>query len=81
MAEIGEPMAVLVDQTVEVEQGWVVFYESARYLQSGSEDDRLMGNGPVFVDRRGRAAKLGTHSPWPVLLTELLKEGAGDGLT
>ena len=75
---IGQEMVgacvVLVDQTVEVEQGWVMFYESAEFVESGDEGDRLVGNGPVFVDRAGRAAVLGTALPWREMLDQVLTE-------
>jgi hypothetical protein len=44
--------AVVEQSTVEIDIGWVFFYQSRRYLESGAFDDQLAGNGPLFVHRR-----------------------------
>jgi hypothetical protein len=42
---------VVDDKTVELRQGWVFIYNSARFLRTREFGSMLMGNKPVFVDR------------------------------
>ncbi len=43
---------VLVDeQTISGDFGWVFFYESRAYLESGHLSDTLLGNAPIIVSR------------------------------
>jgi hypothetical protein len=48
----GIELTLLRDKTVVRDFGWVFFYHSARYVQTGSLRDRLAGNGPIIVDRK-----------------------------
>jgi hypothetical protein len=44
--------AVILDEsTVETDFGWVFFWNSKRYLESGDYRDALAGNAPLIVDR------------------------------
>jgi hypothetical protein len=58
-----EDFVMLRDRTIEVDFGWVFLYESPRYLQTGREVDRLIGNAPVAVLRNGRTLPTGTAQP------------------
>lgn len=40
------------DRTIERPFGWVFFYESGKYLETGDEHFAALGNSPLFVDRR-----------------------------
>jgi len=42
---------VLEDETIEKEWGWVFFYQSKAYLESGDFRDMLGGNAPIMVNR------------------------------
>ncbi|VWD00086.1 YrhB domain-containing protein [Burkholderia contaminans] len=44
--------AVVVDEyTQEFDVGWVFFYQSARFLETGEFGFSLVGNAPFFVSR------------------------------
>ena len=63
------PMAVLPKLTEEFDVGWVFYYQSERYLQTGNFSDTLVGNAPLFVSRLdGQCWGVSHHRP----LTESL---------
>ncbi len=51
-------------QTMEEPFGWVYFYNSRRYLETGDFRDQLIGNAPIVVDRSsGTIHGTGTAKP------------------
>jgi len=44
-------LAVVEDHTLEREWGWVFFYNSINYLESGNLTDALVGNAPYIVNK------------------------------
>jgi len=42
---------VLEEETIEKEWGWVFFYQSKAYLESGDFRDMLGGNAPIIINR------------------------------
>jgi Immunity protein 35 len=56
----GVPPLAITD--VEERQGcWVLYYQSVRYIETGSFLDSVAGNAPILVDRRtGQAHETGT---------------------
>lgn len=52
------------DRTIDTSFGWVFFYDSRRYLESGDFRLRAIGNSPLIVDRRNATVHLtGTAHP------------------
>ncbi|WKD48967.1 YrhB domain-containing protein [Microbulbifer spongiae] len=52
---------VLEDETIEKDWGWVFFYQSKDYLESGDFRDMLCGNAPYIVNRHtGALTETGT---------------------
>jgi hypothetical protein len=45
------PLELLEDKTLTRPFGWVFFYQSRRYDESGDVRDALAGNAPIIVDR------------------------------
>jgi Immunity protein 35 len=39
------------ESTIEKPWGWIFFYQSKKYLETGIFTHRLAGNGPVFVNK------------------------------
>jgi hypothetical protein len=70
--------SVLVEEdTLEEPFGWVFFYESAAFLQSGETSDRLAGNLPLNVFRdTGEVRTTGTAYPLDFYLEPIRKEWA-----
>ena len=65
-------LALLEDMTIERGFGWVFFYQSKRYLQSGNFSDVLCGNAPILVAKTdGRIHVMGTARPLEHYLTQL----------
>ncbi|TGS04303.1 hypothetical protein EN834_08230, partial [bacterium M00.F.Ca.ET.191.01.1.1] len=54
----GEIEAAIIDEaTQEFDVGWIFFYQSSRFLETGDVQDSLAGNAPLFVSRKdGQAA-------------------------
>ncbi|MGN6151599.1 MAG: YrhB domain-containing protein [Lysobacteraceae bacterium] len=62
--DCGEPLALLDARTLESDFGWVFFYESARFLESGESSARMAGNAPLIVSRaNGEVIVTGTAMP------------------
>jgi len=45
-------LVILEDLTQEHDFGWVFFYNSKKYIESGDFRDALAGNAPLIVDRK-----------------------------
>ena len=53
-------LVVLVDAAIKKPYGWVFFYQSRRYLDTGYFLHQLVGSGPVVVLRDGTVHTLGS---------------------
>ena len=47
-----EKFDIVDEATIERDFGWVFFYETREYVESGDEMARAVGNAPLLVDRR-----------------------------
>ena len=45
-------LSVMDEHTIETDFGWVFFWNSKKYLQTGDLAHALAGNAPLIVDRR-----------------------------
>lgn len=59
-----DPIIILADYTIEVDRGWLFFYNSVDFIKNGDESAALAGNGPILVDRDGRARFVSSAVPW-----------------
>jgi hypothetical protein len=62
---------ILVDETKEVEQGWVFFFNTADFIRTRNPVYALAGNGPIFVSHEGKVQELPTAIPWEDSLKQL----------
>jgi hypothetical protein len=71
-AEEAECEVVIVDSaTIERAFGWVFFYQSREYVETGDFAHRLVGNAPLIVNRlTGEVRSTGTAHPTEYYLTE-----------
>jgi hypothetical protein len=46
-----DPLIVVEEHTIEKAFGWVFFYNSMKFLDTGIYEYSLAGNGPVIVDK------------------------------
>lgn len=55
---------VLDDCTIEKQWGWVFFYQSSEYLETGDFSSQLAGNAPFIVNKyTGELIATGTALP------------------
>ena len=67
--EIGDPLQLT--KTQEESFGWVFFYQTKEFLETGNLSAMLAGNAPFIVNRRdGVIHVLGTAHPVDVYLKE-----------
>lgn len=56
-----DDFVIVENDTIETDFGWVFFYNSKQYLESGNISHALAGNAPIIVDRlTGEIAETGT---------------------
>lgn len=64
-AQQAQDAFVLVpEHTRETARGWVFFYNSREFVQTGNTNAMLAGNGPILVERDGTVIDLPTHCDW-----------------
>jgi len=47
-----------------IDEGWLFFYNSKEFIETGNFLSSLAGNGPIFVDRSGAVKILPSATPW-----------------
>lgn len=63
-AECGIDLQLVEAEILEKSFGWVFFYQSKRFLETGDYSERLAGNAPFIIDRRdGGLHTMGTAKP------------------
>ena len=63
-AEHTVELAILDNETIEKEYGWVFFYQTKEYLKTGNILDALVGNAPYIVNKyTGELIETGTANP------------------
>jgi hypothetical protein len=71
----GDVPVVVDSATIEKPWGWVFFYESRRFLETGDDSSRLLGNAPIIVNAEsGIAADTGTAHPVEHYIAEYERE-------
>ena len=60
-----KPVLVVLDnQTIDKDWGWVFFYQSLEFIESGDFEDMHAGNAPYIVNRKtGELVVTGTALP------------------
>jgi hypothetical protein len=67
-------LAIVPPGPLERPYGWVFFYNSREFLETGDTSARLAGNGPVLVAKDdGRVIRFGTAKPLEDYLMEYEK--------
>ncbi len=68
---------VLLDkETIDHEFGWVFFYQSKAYLESGRPSEALAGNAPILVSRKdGTLHVTGTALPIETYIENFKRTG------
>jgi hypothetical protein len=63
--DVRPSMAILENSTIERDWGWVFFYQSVEYLETGNPSDQLAGNAPYIVNRH-TGELVATGTAWPI---------------
>lgn len=64
MSAPDNPFVVVEKSTIERPFGWVFFYNSKKYIETGAFRHRLAGNGPVIVNKETRGVEFyGARKP------------------
>ena len=67
--------AIIDDETIEKEYGWVFFYQTKEYLKTGNMIDTLVGNAPYIVNKyTGELIETGTANPIEQYIAEYESE-------
>jgi len=62
--ELGISLKLIDAETIEKSFGWVYFYNSKKYLETGELREMLAGNAPFIVDKNnGEIHETGTEKP------------------
>ena len=65
-------IAIIESETIQKPYGWIFFYNSRRYVESGELIYALVGQGPVVVlANTGEIIELGSAYPSDVAIKEL----------
>jgi hypothetical protein len=74
MSTPADPFIVVENDTIEKSFGWVFFYNSKKFLETGEFRQRLAGNGPVIVNKHnGSIEFFGTNKPPQEIVEEYEK--------
>lgn len=69
-------LALMDDQTLEKDFGWIFFYNAKDFIKSGDYRDLLVGNAPLIVDRTNGAIHVtGTGMPVEHYVEQYRKHG------
>ncbi|NPU14547.1 hypothetical protein HL666_27620 [Bradyrhizobium sp. 83002] len=72
--ECNDVFALMNDRTIELENGWVFFYNTKDFVETRDARLALAGNGPIYVSRRGDVCQLPSAVPWEQAIKD-----CGDG--
>jgi hypothetical protein len=57
-------LLLLLDETIDFEYGWVFFYQTKEYIETGDIMEMAGGNAPLIIDKRnGNLEVTGTGEP------------------
>ena len=58
-----DQIEIVDDATMNIDYGWVFFYQSKEFLETRNFSSRLAGNAPIIVDSQGKCYVTGTAHP------------------
>jgi len=69
------PLELILEDTIEDDFGWVFFYNSKEYLDTGNILFMLAGNAPIIVDKfDGSVHETGTAEPIEVYIEQYKRQ-------
>ena len=80
--DLGLELVLQPERTIETDVGWVFFYESRDFVDTGDPRTSLIGNAPLLIDRvTGATHLLGTTRPVERYLDDYRRSGDPYGAT
>ncbi len=80
--DLGLDLVLQPEKTMETDVGWVFFYNSRQFVETGDEKHALIGNAPLLIDgRTGSLHLLGTERPVEAYLDDYRRSGDPYGAT
>lgn len=71
----GDSFSLMLDEIIDIEVGWLFFYNSTEYIETSNPSSRLAGNGPfVVLNKDGEIIHLPSSSLWREELKNLIKQ-------
>ena len=67
--ESNDEFGIVENETID--EGWLFFYNSKDFIETGNFSSSLVGNGPIFVDRSGVVKTLPSAIPWQAAIKSL----------
>ena len=67
----GDSFELLLDETKDVAQGWLFFFNTSDFVRSRNPVDALAGNGPLLVLQDGQIHELSSALPWEQALKHI----------
>ena len=80
--DLGLELCLQPERTLATDVGWVFFYDSRDFVETGDPTAALIGNAPLLVDRTtGAMHLLGTERPVETYLDDYRRSGDPYGAT
>jgi len=79
MDPTGEPCVVVDSHTIEKPFGWVFFYNTKKFVETGVFRYRLAGNGPVIVNKHNGSVEFFGASRPPLEIVEEYEQKLAGG--
>ena len=73
-SEAGDKFELLLDATVEIESGWVFFFNTVDFVRTRNPSSALAGNGPILVTREGVIHELPSATPWEEAVVKIAQQ-------
>lgn len=71
---LGTELHIYDELTVTKSYGWVIHWDSKKFVDSGDNRFRLVGNGPLLVLISGEIVQFGTGMPFEYYLEKFERE-------
>ena len=80
--DLGLDLVLEPEKTMDTDVGWVFFYNSREFVETGDPRHSVIGNAPLLIDgRTGLVHLLGTEHPVEHYLFEYRRSGDPYGAT
>lgn len=70
-AAAGDGFEVIFEQAIEVEDGWVYFFNTSDYIKTNDLSAALAGNGPIYIRKNSEVHQLPSSSDWSQAIAQI----------